>query len=138
MKQKNQSHVFVPSSFLELYQLIRQKNLYVKRTCFSIEAHIGVIPLTKNHKLSQYVDFSIPTLLIDTVFVDVPYRGLGIQAELLDFILTAFKDDYKQFICTIDPVNKISVKNFQSASFQVYRTGLTLYHNKNREIWMKS
>lgn len=138
LKQKNQSHLFVPSSLLELYQLIRQKNLFVKRSCFSIEAYIGLIELTKKHKLSQYVDSNIPTLLIDTVFVDVPYRGLGIQKELLDFVLTAFEDDYKQFICTIDPINKVSVKNFQQAGFQVYRTGLTLYHNKNREIWIKS
>ena len=138
LKNQNFQDTFVPSKFHELYEMIKNQSLYVKRTCISIEGYLGVKTIQKKHHLAAYINIEEPTLLIDTVLVDTPYRGLGIQRELVKHVLEIYKTSYNHVICTIDPLNSISIKNFKVMGFKPYKTQLILYRNKTRDIWIKS
>ena len=137
MKKAGLGDLFEPSTFGEFNQMIKKKMLYVRKVNFAILAYIGVLIMDEKHKFYQYVDPTKKGILIDTVFVDVIYRGLNIQNKLIKYVVDTYQADYDYAICTIDPNNKKSVDNFTEEGFTVHKENLKLYGKKNRYIYIK-
>jgi len=137
MKKKGQQDLFEPSTWFEFYQMIRRKELFVKKANLNIQAYIGVVRLKKSHPFYAYVEQDRQSLLIDTVFVDQMYRGLNIQNELIAYVLKAYQNEVDDVLATIDPNNTKSVTNFKEEGFILYKQGLSLYGGKNRDLYIK-
>ncbi len=133
---KGEKDLFQPSTFYEIYRIYKQHTLFVKKNRYGVMGYIGLLKFTKHHTLTTYVTEPKKSLLIDTVVVDLPYRGLGIQLALLDTVLThpAYQD--KTWYATVAPKTK-SLANFEKANFNIIHKHIKLYHDKDRCIVKK-
>lgn len=137
MKKRNEHDLFEPSTLHEFYQMIRRKELFVKKANLNIQAYIGVLRIRPKHPFYKYVDQDKKGLLIDTVFVDQMYRGLNMQNKLISYVVNNYQKEVDYVFATIDPNNIKSVINFKEEGFVSYKEGLKLYGNKNRDIYIK-
>lgn len=138
MKKAGKKELFQPSSAFDLYQLIASKQMYVKKGFWGIEGYIGYMHINPNKGLGKHMNVDGKGILLDTVFVDTRYRGLGIQKTLMDHVLSHHQEAFDYAVATVDPENTYSSKNFADQGFKVYKENVILYGGKHRNIYYKS
>ena len=134
MIKDDQHDLFQPSRFKELYLYYRKEMLFIKKDAFGIIGYMGVLPIDNTPYLLPYIKNSKNMFVIDTVVVNMPYRGLGVQKELVGHILSLDRFKGKTWVATAAPDNTFSINNFKALDFTIVHENIALYNNKNRLI----
>lgn len=134
MVRDHEASLFEKSSFGELYHMYRKHMLYVKKNQYGLMGYVGIQTMSLKHTLSKFVKNPKQTMVLDTILTTIPYRGLGIQRELMDYVLSQKKFSEYQWVATVSPDNEPSLTNFMKAGFKIKNSHVTLYQNKERHV----